>query len=168
MKKCSKRGSFSISPTGKPDVAALITKIGEQLVSLEKKVDILIGRPQERPFEREHFLKAPESFSRPHHGYGKEKQGSHFKERKLYQVICADCNKECEVPFKPSADRPVYCRECFSRRNGDGTLFKRKYDHRPKEQDFTQERHIDKQQGGENRMAVGAKKPFSKHRKKRK
>jgi len=30
------------------------------------------------------------------------------------------CNKECEVPFKPSGDRPVYCKECFSKRKGGG------------------------------------------------
>ncbi|TET58266.1 MAG: hypothetical protein E3J52_08950, partial [Promethearchaeota archaeon] len=23
---------------------------------------------------------------------------------------------ECEVPFKPKEDRPVYCRECYRKR----------------------------------------------------
>ncbi len=36
--------------------------------------------------------------------------------RQMHKAICADCNKECEVPFKPSGDRPVYCRDCFSKR----------------------------------------------------
>ena len=31
----------------------------------------------------------------------------------MYKVICADCGKNCEVPFKPGADRPVYCKACF-------------------------------------------------------
>ena len=35
--------------------------------------------------------------------------------RKMYKAICSDCGKECEVPFKPSGDRPVYCRECFQK-----------------------------------------------------
>ena len=34
--------------------------------------------------------------------------------REMHKAVCADCKKECEVPFKPSEDRPVYCRECFA------------------------------------------------------
>lgn len=33
--------------------------------------------------------------------------------RTLFKAKCADCGKECEVPFKPDPDRPVYCRDCF-------------------------------------------------------
>lgn len=33
--------------------------------------------------------------------------------REMHKAICADCGQECEVPFKPSGDRPVYCKECF-------------------------------------------------------
>jgi CxxC-x17-CxxC domain-containing protein len=35
--------------------------------------------------------------------------------REMHKAICADCKKECEVPFKPREDRPVYCKECFSK-----------------------------------------------------
>ncbi len=35
--------------------------------------------------------------------------------REMHKATCADCGKECEVPFKPKADRPVYCRDCFSK-----------------------------------------------------
>jgi CxxC-x17-CxxC domain-containing protein len=28
-------------------------------------------------------------------------------------AVCAQCQKETTVPFKPSQGRPVYCRECF-------------------------------------------------------
>ena len=36
--------------------------------------------------------------------------------REMHKTICADCKQECEVPFKPSGDRPVYCKDCFSKR----------------------------------------------------
>jgi len=30
---------------------------------------------------------------------------------------CADCGKEItELPFEPSGDRPLYCRECQAKR----------------------------------------------------
>jgi len=35
--------------------------------------------------------------------------------RKMYKIICSDCGKEAEVPFKPTEGRPVYCRECFQK-----------------------------------------------------
>ena len=34
--------------------------------------------------------------------------------REMHKATCAECGKECEVPFKPSGDRPVYCRECYA------------------------------------------------------
>ncbi|MBU0929650.1 MAG: DNA-directed RNA polymerase [Nanoarchaeota archaeon] len=43
-----------------------------------------------------------------------------FGPREMHKAVCADCGKECEVPFKPSADaegnpRPVYCKECYQK-----------------------------------------------------
>lgn len=31
----------------------------------------------------------------------------------MFQATCADCGKKCEVPFRPTGDRPVYCSACF-------------------------------------------------------
>lgn len=33
--------------------------------------------------------------------------------KEMHKATCADCGKECEVPFKPDQDRPVYCRDCY-------------------------------------------------------
>ncbi len=35
--------------------------------------------------------------------------------REMHSAICAACGKECEVPFEPRGDRPVYCSECFTK-----------------------------------------------------
>lgn len=37
--------------------------------------------------------------------------------REMHAVTCSECGKETEVPFRPSGDRPVYCRDCFSQNN---------------------------------------------------
>ncbi|MCK9393789.1 MAG: CxxC-x17-CxxC domain-containing protein [Candidatus Paceibacterota bacterium] len=43
------------------------------------------------------------------------------KERpQMYDAICSDCGKKCEVPFKPSNDKSVYCSRCFSVREESG------------------------------------------------
>jgi len=36
--------------------------------------------------------------------------------REMFSAVCSACGKETEVPFKPSLDRPVYCRECYEER----------------------------------------------------
>lgn len=40
------------------------------------------------------------------------------------EIKCSDCGKTATVPFKPSADKPVYCRECLAKhrtpRQGSG------------------------------------------------
>ena len=38
--------------------------------------------------------------------------------REMHKATCAECGNECEVPFKPRGDRPVYCKECFLKRKG--------------------------------------------------
>jgi CxxC-x17-CxxC domain-containing protein len=35
----------------------------------------------------------------------------------MHEAVCAECGVTTQVPFRPSGDRPVYCRECFSKRN---------------------------------------------------
>ena len=113
MKKNIKRKSALVPPLVESDVRDLIGEMRQQMVSMEKKIDILIGQSQGRPVE--------------------VKQENKFRERILHKAVCADCNKECEVPFKPSGDRPVYCKECFSKRRTGGA-FKAKPDNKPKEE----------------------------------
>lgn len=47
-------------------------------------------------------------------GFGRRNFGSKFGEdRQMFKAICSKCGKECEVPFKPTGSKPVYCRDCF-------------------------------------------------------
>lgn len=54
-------------------------------------------------------------------GGGKSRFGGEFKRRdgdsndrsEMFSATCAECKKVCEIPFKPSGSRPVYCSDCF-------------------------------------------------------
>ena len=35
--------------------------------------------------------------------------------REMHTVVCSDCGKETQVPFKPDGTRPVYCSECYQK-----------------------------------------------------
>lgn len=39
--------------------------------------------------------------------------------RQMYPAVCSQCGKETEVPFQPTAGKPVYCRECFQDRRSN-------------------------------------------------
>ncbi|MFQ6107342.1 MAG: CxxC-x17-CxxC domain-containing protein [Thermoplasmata archaeon] len=39
-----------------------------------------------------------------------------MESREMHKAVCSDCGQECEVPFKPDPNRPVYCRECWGKR----------------------------------------------------
>jgi CxxC-x17-CxxC domain-containing protein len=45
-------------------------------------------------------------------------RGSEDKDRfgrEMHNVKCSDCGADTKVPFKPSEDRPVYCRDCYQK-----------------------------------------------------
>src|SRR5271155_974998 len=39
-------------------------------------------------------------------------------DREMYSATCANCGKQCEVPFRPTGNKPVLCRECFQGNRG--------------------------------------------------
>ena len=60
----------------------------------------------------------------------------------MHKATCDKCGKECEVPFRPTGDKPVFCSSCFERSGGGesrrpsfdrGSSFDRKpsFDRRP-------------------------------------
>jgi CxxC-x17-CxxC domain-containing protein len=61
------------------------------------------GSPRARPGKRVDNM-----------GYGDRDRGFGGS-REMHKATCADCKKECEVPFKPTEGRPVYCRDCFQK-----------------------------------------------------
>ncbi len=33
--------------------------------------------------------------------------------REMYKAICSNCGRDCEVPFRPTGEKPVLCSTCF-------------------------------------------------------
>ena len=164
MKKNLKRKSFSVPREDGEDLTALISRMQEQLVSLEKKIDALISQSSKKPVEEKHFSKPFQRFEHSRH-HERGDRHNNFRERSFTRVICSDCGKECEVPFKPSGGRPVYCKECFAKRKDRGQYHKENYDNKPKEQVFIPERSFDKQKNRENRKPGKIKKSGFRKRK---
>jgi len=152
-KSTKSKGSAVVSPADQ-DVVGLITTLVEKLVSLEAKMDTLLSRTSQRPVEgpRPQQMQAP-------------LQQQRRDVRTMYKVICADCRKECEVPFRPSGDRPVYCKECYSKRKNSGT-FKPRQEGRPKEGHAAPVQVPEKSAAAEHAKPARKKKPAAKKKKK--
>lgn len=35
--------------------------------------------------------------------------------RKMFPITCSQCKVESQVPFQPRGDRPVLCRDCYTK-----------------------------------------------------
>lgn len=46
-------------------------------------------------------------------------RGGNRREVTMHKAVCDECHKSCEVPFRPSSDKPIYCNECFSGKRGN-------------------------------------------------
>ena len=50
----------------------------------------------------------------------------------MHKAVCDECHKSCEVPFRPSGDKPIYCSDCFSSKRDDGDRApRREFNDRP-------------------------------------
>jgi len=50
--------------------------------------------------------------------FGERSFGGGFNRgpREMHKAVCTECKKECEVPFKPTEGKPIFCRECFAKK----------------------------------------------------
>ena len=164
MKKIIMRKSVSAEPQVEPNIAALLDRMQQQLILLEKKIDILISQSSEKPSGGSNYSKHSQRFNDSQR-FGRGHQDNNYRERSFTKAICAECKAECEVPFKPTGDRPVYCKECFAKRKEGGGSFKAKFEHYPRERNFSKDLNFDKPQDKENRRSGGRKKPSFRRRK---
>jgi CxxC-x17-CxxC domain-containing protein len=40
------------------------------------------------------------------------------EDRQMYDAVCDKCGQNCQVPFQPTGEKPVYCSNCFEKTSG--------------------------------------------------
>ncbi|MAG59621.1 hypothetical protein CMO96_02415 [Candidatus Woesebacteria bacterium] len=45
-------------------------------------------------------------------------RGRDSERREMHKAVCNECGKTCEVPFRPTGEKPVYCSNCFEGKGG--------------------------------------------------
>jgi len=125
------------------DILVLIRKMQQQLVFLEKKMDILIGQSSGRPYSEKHFSKPFRSFGRSDRYSGR-----------------GQVNASGEKSF----ERGRHFEKRHSEENRGFDHKKKAYDN-SRESGIKPERHFEKRPEGEKRGFDPKKKPFSYRRK---
>lgn len=126
-----------------PSLVEAMMKIADRLEALERKMDSVLGKIGSiQNARQESFGQQRQNFNTHHHSQGDRQhrpqnhqnnynqnqgtsgqnynQGGQAMSRSLYPATCADCGVRCEVPFKPTGERPTYCKECFAKRKSGG------------------------------------------------
>ena len=67
-----------------------------------------------RNYDRKHSKRDLKRFDRPARSFRNSRNDSQKDQPNESAIVtCADCGRECEIPFVPKHDRPVYCSDCF-------------------------------------------------------
>lgn len=74
----------------------------------------------------------------------------------MHKAVCSNCGKDCEVPFEPSGNKPVYCSECFEKNSG-GAGSRRFEDRGPRKPDFERRSDSPRPQKNEQLEAINQK-----------
>lgn len=58
---------------------------------------------------------------------GGKKFGGGFRSERpeMHEAVCSQCDSMCEVPFKPSGTKPVFCKNCFRKDENGGERYER-------------------------------------------
>jgi CxxC-x17-CxxC domain-containing protein len=71
---------------------------------------------KEKGFENDP-QRCPECRAAKKQARGSNRGGYERTTREMFPAVCAACGKQTTVPFKPSSEKPVFCKECFQSRN---------------------------------------------------
>src|SRR3989344_3389945 len=58
------------------------------------------------------------NFNRNNRGggkFGKKNFGGRDSRPQMHDAICSKCGKRCQVPFRPTGEKPIFCSNCFEK-----------------------------------------------------
>ncbi len=99
------------------DSTEVLIQIQEQLAVLNNKFDDFINKSltdlaQTLAMQKAAAAPRPVPTASP----APIRPPQHQNTRPKFAIVCFQCGKDSELPFKPTAGRPVYCPECFAAR----------------------------------------------------
>ncbi len=149
-----KNEGVPVMPETQTDVVAMIKKMQQQLIALDKKIEILMGRPRESSFGHKPYARPSGSFSRPSfHGRSDRRPSDRGEYRHGGRSSFGSRDS-----FRSGETREGHFRERDSR---EGSSFEKKpYSSARSYHGGERSRSSDWSHGGEPRAFASKKKPF--------
>ncbi len=63
--------------------------------------------------------------------FGKDRNSERRGPSEMFDVTCSKCEKRCQVPFRPTGSKPVFCSDCFRQNEGSSNSFSPRNSDRP-------------------------------------
>jgi len=96
--------------------------------SRERKRDSRGSTPRKGGRSRQSFKDGPKGNDRRSSGREFKHNSRDRRDIEMTKVTCSECKKECEVPFKPTSNKPVYCSDCFKNKGSSNKPSNRDFD----------------------------------------
>ena len=79
-------------------------------------MDLYKAKYSDKKFDRHSKSKQTSSrYSRDDEPLRSYRNSRDERKPEMHTVTCGDCGDECQIPFEPKFNRPVYCSECFQK-----------------------------------------------------
>ena len=95
------------------------------MLNMYKKMDLYKAKYSDKKFGRHSKSKQTSNYNddEPSRSYRNSRDERPSRDRysrderksEMHTVTCGDCGDECQIPFEPKFNRPVYCSECFQK-----------------------------------------------------
>lgn len=88
--------------------------------------------------------------------FGGDRGGRRDDRGTMFKAVCNECHKDCEVPFRPSSDKPIYCDSCFKNKRGNESPRREFGDRRGRgdKRDFSNRPNFQRPQGGQSQDEI--------------
>lgn len=72
----------------------------------------------------------------------------------MHKATCGDCGKSCEVPFRPTGEKPVFCRDCFGAKKDPSNKYGSRDEGRNETRSYNNNDTIERAPSVENKSSV--------------
>ena len=85
----------------------------KELTCKECGANFIFTASEQAFYEEKGFKNDPSRCSACRSARKQQNGGGFRQQREMFTTTCSECGRETQVPFNPTAGKPVYCRDCF-------------------------------------------------------
>ena len=105
-----------------------------------RKMDLYKAKYSDKKFDRHSKSKQTSRNSRDDEHLRSYRNSRDERKPEMHTVTCGDCGDECQIPFEPKFNRPVYCSDCFQKHKPQESGDRYSRDERPSRDRYSRDK----------------------------